>query len=104
WELMRRLKAAPIARLSILAPFVDEMATPNDSLLMLQIFVGAIAATAIVLAAAVAERNRSEGKLRAANVALAEAEAQYHDLYEHAPDCFASVSAETGRILQCNRT
>ena len=104
WGLMSRLTAAPTERLSALAPFVDQSTTPNDSLLMLQIFVGAIAATAIVLAAAVTERDRSEGKLRAANAALAEAEAQYHDLYEDAPDCFASVNAETARILQCNRT
>ena len=104
WGLMSRLTAAPTERLSALAPFVDQSTTPNDSLLMLQIFVGAVAATAIVLAAAVTERNRSEGELRAANAALADAEAQYHDLYEDAPDCFASVSAETARIVQCNRT
>jgi PAS domain S-box-containing protein len=31
-------------------------------------------------------------------------EAKYQDLYDNAPDMFASVDAKTGRILQCNRT
>ena len=31
-------------------------------------------------------------------------EAKYQDLYDNAPDMFASIDAKTGRILQCNQT
>jgi two-component system, cell cycle sensor histidine kinase and response regulator CckA len=36
--------------------------------------------------------------------ALLESEARYADLYENAPDMFASVDAQTGRLVQCNNT
>jgi len=36
--------------------------------------------------------------------ALQESEARYTDLYENAPDMYASVDAETARIIRCNRT
>jgi len=36
--------------------------------------------------------------------ALKESEARYTDLYENAPDMYASVDAETARIIRCNRT
>ncbi|MFH0823554.1 MAG: PAS domain S-box protein [Pseudomonadota bacterium] len=45
----------------------------------------------------VTERNRAERALR-------ESEAKYEDLYENAPDMFASVDPTTGRVIQCNRT
>lgn len=35
---------------------------------------------------------------------LEESERKYHDLYEHAPDMFVSVSAEDASILECNET
>ena len=35
---------------------------------------------------------------------LAETQAGYEDLYDNAPDMFASVDATTGTITQCNRT
>lgn len=42
-------------------------------------------------------------RFRAAK-ALKESEAKYLDLYDNAPDMFASVDAKTGNILQCNQT
>jgi PAS domain S-box-containing protein len=35
---------------------------------------------------------------------LAESEKKYADLYENAPDMFASIDAKTGKIMQCNQT
>lgn len=53
------------------------------------------------LEAIVRERTRkivdSEQKLR-------ESEEKYQDLYDNAPDMFASVDAETGCVIRCNRT
>ncbi|MBU0678880.1 MAG: PAS domain S-box protein, partial [Verrucomicrobia bacterium] len=45
----------------------------------------------------VTERKRAEE-------ALKESEAKYMDLYENAPDMYASVNAQTGLIEQCNHT
>lgn len=36
--------------------------------------------------------------------ALKESEARYRDLYDNAPDMYLSVSAETGQVIECNRT
>jgi PAS domain S-box-containing protein len=41
---------------------------------------------------------------RQAEAAIEASEAKYQDLYDNAPDMFASIDAATGRILQCNRT
>jgi PAS domain S-box-containing protein len=41
---------------------------------------------------------------RRAEQALAEAQARYEDLYDNAPDMFASVEADTAKIIQCNQT
>ena len=41
---------------------------------------------------------------RNAEKALRESEAKYHDLYDNAPDMFASVEAATAHIIECNRT
>lgn len=35
---------------------------------------------------------------------LTESEKKYEDLYENAPDMFATVEAKTGNIIQCNQT
>ncbi len=35
---------------------------------------------------------------------LVASEARYQDLYHNAPDMFASIDAETNRVVQCNRT
>ena len=39
-----------------------------------------------------------------AQAALKASEARYQDLYQHAPDMFASVDAHTNRVAQCNQT
>jgi PAS domain S-box-containing protein len=44
-----------------------------------------------------AERRRNQAR-------LAESEAKYRDLYDHAPDMFYSVGIDTCTILECNRT
>jgi signal transduction histidine kinase len=49
-------------------PFVRE--TVNDSLLLLQTFMGVVAVTFLILAAVVAERRRAEEKARKANIEL----------------------------------
>ena len=41
---------------------------------------------------------------REVQATLYASEAKYEDLYDNAPDMYASVDAKTGRILQCNRT
>ncbi|MBT4267583.1 MAG: PAS domain S-box protein [Deltaproteobacteria bacterium] len=35
---------------------------------------------------------------------IIKSEKKYHDFYENAPDIFLSVSAKTGKIIECNRT
>jgi len=41
---------------------------------------------------------------RQAKAVIEASEAKYQDLYNNAPDMYASVDAKTGRILQCNCT
>jgi PAS domain S-box-containing protein len=41
---------------------------------------------------------------RKAEATLEASEAKYQDLYDNAPDMFATVDAKTARILQCNHT
>jgi two-component sensor histidine kinase/integral membrane sensor domain MASE1 len=53
-----------------LAPFVSPAVSANDSLLMLQLFVCAIALTGLLLAAAVNERRRMERDMRELNRSL----------------------------------
>lgn len=43
-------------------------------------------------------------ELEQANAKLKESEAQYQDLYDNAPDMYASVSAKTKDIVRCNQT
>jgi PAS domain S-box-containing protein len=63
----------------------------------------------------ISEKKKVELALRQANeelehrvaertAELAASEARYQELYHHAPDMFASIDAEMGRIVQCNRT
>ncbi len=53
---------------------------------------------------AVADTLAGAIRRRRAEQALAEAEARYEDLYDNAPDMFATVDATTGNIVQCNQT
>jgi PAS domain S-box-containing protein len=41
---------------------------------------------------------------RRSRLALAESEAKFRDLYDHAPDMFCSVDVADGRIVECNQT
>jgi len=41
---------------------------------------------------------------RQAEAAIKASKTKYQDLYDNAPDMYASMDAKTGRILQCNRT
>ena len=41
---------------------------------------------------------------RQAEAVIQASEAKYQDLYDNAPDMYASTDAKTGRILQCNHT
>jgi PAS domain S-box-containing protein len=63
----------------------------------------------------VTERNRAEQELKKyrdqleelveeRTRKLVESEQKYADLYENAPDMFASVDANSGKIIQCNQT
>jgi integral membrane sensor domain MASE1 len=73
WALMQGNHGPSATEHAVVAPFVGPTMTPNDSLLMLQIFVCAVAVTAVTLTAAMGEQ-------RCVERALAEAEAHYRDL------------------------
>jgi len=49
-------------------------------------------------------RDHLEQQVEQRTKSLQESESRYQELYDHAPDMFVSVDAETGIILQCNRT
>jgi PAS domain S-box-containing protein len=65
WRRMRQL-AEDRSVEPVFAPFVSPTISTNDSLLMLQLFVCAVAVTAIAMSAAVTERKRAEGQFRLA--------------------------------------
>lgn len=71
-------------RLAFLGPYVAGASLPF------------LLALGVVLWRRQVERRRSERRLRAS-------EAKYRDLYENAPDLCCSVSAATGRIIECNQ-
>jgi PAS domain S-box-containing protein len=75
-------------------PFSRE--TPHLSLLLLQMFLGVMALTTTVLAAAVAERQQVQDALR-------RSEAQLADFFEHAAVGFHWVGPD-GHILRVNQT
>ena len=52
----------------------------------------------------VTERVRSEEERARAEEALKKSEEKYQDLYDLAPDMFASVDAQTATIIECNQT
>jgi signal transduction histidine kinase len=66
WDMMELGRGGASAA----GPFVSPSVSANTSLLMLQVFVCAISVTAAALAAAVAERNRSNDELREINLTL----------------------------------
>ncbi len=62
----------------VYVPFVSGASGANNSLLMIQLFVCAVGMTAVILAAAVAQRTRTEGQLR-------DSESRYRVLIEALP-------------------
>jgi PAS domain S-box-containing protein len=71
-------------RLAFLGPYVAGASLPF------------LLALAVVMWRRQVERRRAERRLRAS-------EAKYRDLYENAPDLCCSVSAASGRIIECNQ-
>lgn len=47
---------------------------------------------------------RDETETKAAEKMTRESERKFHSLYHNAPDMYATVSPESGKILECNRT
>ena len=70
WKSLNWLTGQEAIASGIIAPFMNPAFTPNDSLLILQVFLGALGITALSLAAAVAERNRFHQELQAVNLTL----------------------------------
>jgi len=79
----------------VFAPFVSPTLTPNQSMLMLQVFVCAVSLTGLTLAAAIAERTHFEEE-------LTEAEARLRTIFEQAAVGVALIETATGRFVRVN--
>ncbi|MEW5917159.1 MAG: diguanylate cyclase [Gemmatimonadota bacterium] len=75
---------------------VSRVLTPQ-AVLLFQIFSGLVAATGLALSSAITAQKRAEKALRTEN-------RRYLDLYENAPDMFATVDMNTQTITECNDT
>lgn len=69
----------------------------RESLLLFQAFSALVSVTGLALSSAITGQKRAEKAVRAER-------AQYIDLYENAPDMFASVDIATEKITDCNQT
>ncbi|MGH7694798.1 MAG: diguanylate cyclase, partial [Gemmatimonadaceae bacterium] len=69
----------------------------QDSFLLFQAFSALVSITGLALSAAITGQKRAEKAVRAEK-------AQYLDLYENAPDMFASVDVATRTVIECNQT
>jgi PAS domain S-box-containing protein len=96
WDSMRRLAGAQLGERAVVAPFVTEATTPNESLLMLQSFVCIIAVTAVALAGAVAERTKAEAALR-------DSEQRFRTIFEQAAVGVARIETPIGRFRRINQ-
>ena len=76
-------------------PFSGPATGANESLLLLQVFVCAIAVTAVTLAAAVAERTESEGR-------LLQSEERFRTIFEQAAVGVALIDTATGQFVRVN--
>jgi diguanylate cyclase (GGDEF)-like protein/PAS domain S-box-containing protein len=88
--------AIAVAAISHENSLVSRAITPQAYLLF-QIFSGLVAATGLALSSAITAQKRAEKALRTEN-------RRYHDLYENAPDMFATVDMNTQTITECNDT
>ena len=96
WTAMQLAGASGAAAIAELGPFVDLATTPQDWLLSLQMFICTTAVKGIVLASAVAERDRSEG-------ALAEGERRFRTIFEQVAVGVALIETSTGRFQRVNQ-
>jgi diguanylate cyclase (GGDEF)-like protein/PAS domain S-box-containing protein len=69
----------------------------QESFLLFQAFSALVSITGLALAAAITGQKRAEKAVRAEK-------AEYLDLYDNAPDMFASVDGTTRRVIECNQT
>lgn len=69
----------------------------QESFLLFQAFSALVSITGLALSAAITGQKRAEKAVRAER-------GQYIDLYENAPDMYASVDAVTRRVIDCNQT
>ena len=69
----------------------------QDSFLLFQAFSALVSITGLALSAAITGQKRAEKAVRAEK-------AQYLDLYENAPDMFASIDGTTRIVVDCNQT
>jgi PAS domain S-box-containing protein len=92
WASMDALGIAQSRR--VFAPFVSGQLTQNESVLLVQLFVSAIAVTAVTLAAAVSDRRRAEAAVR-------RGEARFSTAVEAAPNGMLMITAD-GTIVLAN--
>jgi PAS domain S-box-containing protein len=94
WQHMAGIHSGHVASATF-AAFVGHTLTPNQSLLMLQVFVSVLPLTAVTLAAAIGERAHFQDE-------LAEAERQLRTIFEQAAVGVALVETATGRFVRIN--
>lgn len=94
WQHMDEIRSGQIASATF-APFAGHTLTPNQSLLLLQIFVSALSLTAVTLAAAIGERKQFQDE-------LTDAEKQLRTIFEQAAVGVALVETATGRFVRIN--
>ena len=95
WSMMSTT-AVGQADAASLGPFMGPTLTANDTLLLLQIFIGAVAMTAETLASAVAGQRRDAAVLR-------ESEQRFRTIFEQAAVGVAMIETATGRFLRLNQ-
>lgn len=96
WHTWFMMQAATAGTSVIAGPFVAPALLANDSLLLLQIFIGSVALTAETLASAVADQRRSAAVLR-------ESEQRFRTIFEQAAVGVAMIETATGRFLRINQ-
>ena len=92
WSISRRAELDQ----TVFAPFLSPAITVNESLSMLQIFICALALTAITLASAVSARTMAER-------ALADSERRFRTIFEQAGVGAALIETTTGRFVRINQ-